>query len=389
MPVVQPHMNTSRLRWSIPVSIVLHLIALWLLRFLSPYEPSVLSPVPIRMLHRPLQSPPASSVAKSPEREPREPEKVPRKTVRSEKGGVLAELPKPLREERPEQARIVSQYDSTAQDIGPGETGARKPSGEKPPDLPPELALPERYSRMRPILPQEAPTPPVPPAPSPVQPSPQLQARRLPLPASDIAPEKPRPPETPRRPNVAREDVLAPPAPTPELRRFRITDEQELAMIQRERELKESAQKQQTMQDHFARLEKHQPLPSFDAPGVYEQGVEQPGEGKGTTGGGKYRSIDSFGLKHFSYLVGVKRQIELVFSVPFFAPSHGSIGVPIVGFTIRRDGQLAEAVLLRSSGYRVLDKALLEAVKRAAPYGPFPNHLTDREISIRVFATVS
>ena len=160
-------------------------------------------------------------------------------------------------------------------------------------------------------------------------------------------------------------------------------------MLQRERSAANNASKS-TLEEHFARLEKRQPLPSFDAPGTYERGPERPGEGKRESGpGGKYQSIDSFGLNHFSYLIGVKRKIELVFSVPFFAPNNGSVGVPMVGFTIRRNGELAEAVLLRSSGYAVVDKALLEAVKRAAPYGPFPEHLPDAEISIKVFATTS
>jgi TonB family protein len=75
--------------------------------------------------------------------------------------------------------------------------------------------------------------------------------------------------------------------------------------------------------------------------------------------------------------------------VPFFVPNNGGVGVPIVGFTIRRSGEIAEAVLLRSSGYAVVDKALLEAIKRAAPYGPFPEHLSEDEISIRVYATIS
>jgi TonB family protein len=147
--------------------------------------------------------------------------------------------------------------------------------------------------------------------------------------------------------------------------------------------------RKQAMEEHFEKLEKYLPLPSFDAPGVYQQGPEQPGEGQNTTGGGKYRSIDAFGLQHFSYLVGVKRKIELVFSVPYFRPYQGMVGVPVVGFTIRRDGALAEAVLLHSSGYTVVDRALLDAVKRAAPYGPFPEHLPDGEISIRVYATLS
>jgi TonB family protein len=170
--------------------------------------------------------------------------------------------------------------------------------------------------------------------------------------------------------------------------RFRISTQQELAMLQREQQAAGRNGKQ-TFEEHFAHLEKRLPLPSFDAPGVYDRGPERPGEGREDTGGGKYQSIDSFGLKHFSYLIGVKRKIELIFSVPFFVPNNGSVGIPIVGFTIRRSGEIAEAVLLRSSGYAVVDKALLEAIKRAAPYGPFPEHLPEEQISIRVYATIS
>jgi TonB family protein len=186
-----------------------------------------------------------------------------------------------------------------------------------------------------------------------------------------------------------REHPPAAAAPTPEGRQFQFTTEQEVAMLQRDQQQTASPGKH-TLEEHFASLEKHLPLPSFDAPGVYERGPERPGEGRGDDiGGGKYHSIDSFSLKHYSYLLGIKRKIELVFSVPFFMPNSGGVGVPIVGFTIRRNGELAEAVLLRSSGYAVVDKALLEAVKRAAPYGPFPENLADPEISIRVYATVS
>lgn len=131
------------------------------------------------------------------------------------------------------------------------------------------------------------------------------------------------------------------------------------------------------------------PQLTFNAPGVYERGPERPGEGQGDGEGGKYRSIASYGLKHFSYLVGMQRKIELVFAVPHFVPDHGSVGVPIVGFTIRRNGELADAILLRSSGYPSVDQALLKAVKRAAPYYPFPEDLPDQEISIRIYATLS
>jgi TonB family protein len=46
-------------------------------------------------------------------------------------------------------------------------------------------------------------------------------------------------------------------------------------------------------------------------------------------------------------------------------------------------------VLLRSSGYPAVDQALLRAVKRAAPYHPFPDDMPDQEISIRIYASLS
>jgi TonB family protein len=179
-----------------------------------------------------------------------------------------------------------------------------------------------------------------------------------------------------------------------ESERQRLTREQELAMVQRSPQEREGGGKpasndQQGLTEHFARLEKHLPLPSFDAPGVFESGPERAGEGRGDGEGGKYRSIASFGFKHVSYLLAMQRKIELVFTVPPFVPNHGAVGVPIVGFTVRRNGELAEAVLLRSSGYPSVDQALIKAVKRAAPYHPFPEDMPDQEISIRIYASLS
>ena len=379
-------MKRSRLRLYVLLSVLIHILLLWLLRFLPPYHPTPPSPVAIRVLDVPPASTPLpQATPRPPQEERRQPQE--RKPQRPQQGGVLAELPKPVQEERPDAARIVSQFDSKAQDVGPGESGVQKPSGEKPPQLPPELALPERYSKQRSALPQTPPSQPK--LQDPTPPAPSLQARQLSPPTPrDAAKPRQLKPQKGTVPSPAGEQPTPKSAPQLEEPRFRITAEQEVAMLQRPYPQAEQARKQ-AMEEHFVRLEKNLPLPSFDAPGVYDKGAEQPGEGQQTTGGGKYRSIDAYGLQHFSYLVGVKRKIELVFSVPYFAPYRGTMGVPVVGFTIRRDGVLAEAVLLRSSGYAVVDRALLDAVKRAAPYGPFPEHLPDGEISIRVYATLS
>ena len=155
-------------------------------------------------------------------------------------------------------------------------------------------------------------------------------------------------------------------------------------MLQQEPQAREGVGKQgdsgkQTLEEPVARLEQHVPLLSQEAgPPEAEQG-----EGR------KYRSVASFGFKHVSYLLGMQRKIELVFTVPPFVPNRGAVGVPIVGFTVRRNGALAEAVLLRSSGYPAVDQALIKAVQRAAPYHPFPDDMPDPEISIRIYASLS
>jgi protein TonB len=374
-------MKRSRLRYYILLSILIHILIFWLLRWLPPYEPTIQTPVAVRVLDVPTVSPPAPTRAVEPpaaeKRQDKKPEPKP-----PQRGGVLAELPKPQESARPDEARILSQDDSRAQDVGPGDQAAQKPSGRRPPELPPELALPERYSRQQPNEPNAAERPAPPPTP------PQQQARVQPPAAAESTPK--------RRPETTSETQPEPSDPTPrprdrdvpEEQRFHISSEQEVALLQRDREQQISEAKQQAMQEHLDRLERHLPLPSFDAPGTYDRGEEHLGEGSDDIGGGKFRSIDAFGLKHFSYLIGVKRKIELVFSVPYFA-AQGRVGVPIVGFTIQRNGRLSEAVLLRSSGHGVVDQALLEAVKRAAPYYPFPSHLPDKEISIRVYATFS
>lgn len=344
------------------VSLVLHLILLWLLRWLPRHNtPELATPVPIRML-----------AASAPLPTPRPPAPAQRRETPKastppspKEGGVLADLPKPEVEARPDRARIVSRFDSRAQDLGPGEQGTVKPSGQNPPPNPPELALPERYDgavqKQARVQPQTKPS--------------AAKPKRKPSRASPKPPVPPKAAPKPLRPSLKSKG-----------RQYQITKEQEVAMLQREQTAPLQVPRE-SLDEHFDRLSRMQPLPTFDAPGVYEQGPERPGEGSANTGGGKFRSVDAYGLKYFSYLLGVEQQIELVFSIPFFDPQNSRIGVPIVGFTIQRSGELSEAVLLRSSGHRVVDQALLDAVRRAAPYGPFPKHLPDRAISIRVFVT--
>lgn len=54
-------------------------------------------------------------------------------------------------------------------------------------------------------------------------------------------------------------------------------------------------------------------------------------------------------------------------------------GTVVVRFVIARDGRLLEAGILRSSGLPLLDKAMLDTVRAAAPYAPFPPEIADAQ----------
>ena len=378
-------MRKSRLRLCIflllSVVVHAHLPLLW--RFLPSHNPPS-APVAVRFVEiptpaaapEPVQTPPEQSDPQpTPEKRP-EPASVPPR-----QGGLVVDLPEPVRQERPAEARIVSRYDSTAQDVGPGEGGTKRPSGPNPPGMPPELNLPERYSVQDATRPRDLPAPSQPPAP------PTTVARLVP--PTSRQPVMPKPVEIPKptseqpRPLIVKPMLQDP--------RYQMTLQEELEMLRRQQEAAGMTEQdvQRAIGEHLALLDEHRRLSGFDAPGVYEAGPEQPGEGGDTPGeGGKFRSIASFGLKHVSYLLVMQRQIELMFSIPYLVPDR-PVGVPIVGFTVQRSGELSESILLHSSGYKEIDQALLKAVRRAAPYRPFPDHLTDRSISIRVFAHAS
>ena len=73
-----------------------------------------------------------------------------------------------------------------------------------------------------------------------------------------------------------------------------------------------------------------------------------------------------------SYYINLKRKIELVWEYPYLARESGLEGRLRMRFVINRDGSLAEARILRSSGSPLLDQEALRAVHDASPFPPLP-----------------
>lgn len=86
-----------------------------------------------------------------------------------------------------------------------------------------------------------------------------------------------------------------------------------------------------------------------------------------------------------AYLDNWKRRIEAVGNEYFPDPGmmEGLTGSPTLEVSIDASGDLAEVVIRKSSGSRVVDKAALDILRRASPFDPFPTEIRGDYDSLR------
>lgn len=93
----------------------------------------------------------------------------------------------------------------------------------------------------------------------------------------------------------------------------------------------------------------------------------------GSVKGGKELIINTKEFKYWSYLQKIKQKIELVWEYPEYARTRGIGGQLRINFSIGKDGKIEQAILINSSGVKVLDDAALKALSDASPFPPFPD----------------
>jgi len=77
-------------------------------------------------------------------------------------------------------------------------------------------------------------------------------------------------------------------------------------------------------------------------------------------------------LKYYSYMMKLKGRIERIWRYPPEAVRRGLYGDPYIRFTIKKNGYLGSVELVRTSGYRELDEAAIQALRDGEPYWPLP-----------------
>lgn len=88
-------------------------------------------------------------------------------------------------------------------------------------------------------------------------------------------------------------------------------------------------------------------------------------------------------LKYEPYLMRLKERIEAIWVYPREAIERGIYGDLIIDFGIKKDGSLAYARVVRTSGFEVLDEAALRALKNGQPYWPLPESWEEEVLPIR------
>lgn len=120
---------------------------------------------------------------------------------------------------------------------------------------------------------------------------------------------------------------------------------------------------------------------SLDAYQGPNQGTDTGEEGDTGSTTGPTVSLDSQDSRFASYLLGVKRRIESVWSYP--PEARGLTGNLVVTFGITRDGRLSDLQLTQTSGIAPLDNEAIRAIRQATPFTPFPERMQFERLNIR------
>jgi TonB family protein len=84
------------------------------------------------------------------------------------------------------------------------------------------------------------------------------------------------------------------------------------------------------------------------------------------------------------YVLLTRDAIQRAWTTPVDMPSATALkGRVAITYVVTRSGQLVGVELVQGSGNEEMDRTLVEAIHRAAPYPPFPEELGARQLVIR------
>lgn len=92
--------------------------------------------------------------------------------------------------------------------------------------------------------------------------------------------------------------------------------------------------------------------------------------------------INTSDYRFIGYFTLMRKAIEAVWYYPSDAARRGLQGEVALEFTIFKDGTVRGVKVLQSSGYEILDRAIVEAIKTASPFSPLPADMRKNKLVI-------
>lgn len=93
-------------------------------------------------------------------------------------------------------------------------------------------------------------------------------------------------------------------------------------------------------------------------------------------------SLDTMDKRYISYARLIKEEIGSQWRYPSAAMDRLIEGKLILVFSLVRGGDLIGIDFLKPSGFSVLDEEAVRAVRAAAPFPPFPDHVNVKRLNI-------
>jgi periplasmic protein TonB len=97
---------------------------------------------------------------------------------------------------------------------------------------------------------------------------------------------------------------------------------------------------------------------------------------------GERVDLNTSNFRYLAYFTSIRKAFELVWTYPSEAVQRGLQGEVKVEFTILKDGTVARVKVLDGSGHRILDDAVVEAIRLAAPFTPLPVGMKKERLTV-------
>jgi protein TonB len=97
---------------------------------------------------------------------------------------------------------------------------------------------------------------------------------------------------------------------------------------------------------------------------------------------GERVDLNTSNFRYLAYFTSLRKAFELVWTYPAEAVQRGLQGEVRVEFTILKDGTVARVKVLDGSGHRILDEAVVEAIRLAAPFTPLPVGMKKERLTV-------